>query len=1099
MAGDIQIRTVRVELLRAGPAHNQLLSPLTPYLGVCDDSDAGLVHVPFEQHVFDRRMRAMRHERIVGDAGSQPTERDHLPDLRDLGVAMARLLGAVPRLPGALTGDPGGRDTLVRLALTLSAAELAGLPFELAKVPIGPDSWTESWLSLQSKVPVVITRRTRNASVTNAGLKWMQAPRILFVAAGGAGSAEVPFDDHLNALVNAVLPFVLPDRQGRRKLSAPRRMAGGALHQTLGAQLTVLSNATLDSLMHECSRRPYTHVHILAHGRQDDRLGDRSHGLGLGPEDGVISGERLASALAGVVQGRLHRPQVVTLATCDSGNPGPVVYPGASIAHALHQAGIPLVVASQVPLTFEASAQFAREFYAGLLWGEHPWVLMHRARASLHGRQKPDDHDWASLVVYESLPAELGDALEEAALRQCERALDVVFATKGMVTPQDRLSRVLQDLIRQDGRYAMEAYALRAEVRMRGAWRDAYDAWLLDGESGRRPRANDRAQADELRQRSLWSMEQALSDYEQAVDGFLVNPGQGLNAPFRALLAQMALRLVVHREFDFGTWSMARHWAQRAAERSPDPKQKVWALGCLALLHLVALADPLAKPAEHANHVEDAKARVREMAMVHERTPDHAAVRWVSEQLVHFRDWWADPGFQRVVLQRRGGGADLRKLPERLHEAAAGLGELLDYLAGLVPTDCDDDPAECEAPASASAPAPAPTTGPAPASAAAAEPPPQLLAQPARPPAGAHLSLELLPVAQGDCLWLEWGQGRQRWRMLVDCGTEGSFDEALGPRIARLPKKERRFELFILSHIDGDHIGGGIPLLQQAKALGLSFGDIWFNGREHLEPARMLSGKDGDDFTTLLKREKLPWNQFTGGKAIVRRVGADGSEAALPTCTLAGGLKLTVLSPVPKTLLQLAGTWDKDLKAPGRRRVLARGKLELREDLDAIVRNPFNPDGSRPNGSSIAVLVEFAGKALLLGADAYADVLASAVAKLLPRGQPRLALDAFKVSHHGSRGNVNDELMALLDCEHFLISTSGAVFNHPDREALARLVRRSPRPATLWFNHPLPEDEREYHAFWATPAVQKKWRFAARYPAQPGLVFNLLGTAPPSA
>ena len=37
----MDIRTVSVELLRAGPRHNQLVSPLTQYLGVCGNAAAG--------------------------------------------------------------------------------------------------------------------------------------------------------------------------------------------------------------------------------------------------------------------------------------------------------------------------------------------------------------------------------------------------------------------------------------------------------------------------------------------------------------------------------------------------------------------------------------------------------------------------------------------------------------------------------------------------------------------------------------------------------------------------------------------------------------------------------------------------------------------------------------------------------------------------------------------------------------------------------------------------------------------------------------------------------------------------------------------------
>jgi len=34
------MRTLTLELLRHGPAHNQLLSPLTPYLALCENHPA---------------------------------------------------------------------------------------------------------------------------------------------------------------------------------------------------------------------------------------------------------------------------------------------------------------------------------------------------------------------------------------------------------------------------------------------------------------------------------------------------------------------------------------------------------------------------------------------------------------------------------------------------------------------------------------------------------------------------------------------------------------------------------------------------------------------------------------------------------------------------------------------------------------------------------------------------------------------------------------------------------------------------------------------------------------------------------------------------
>src|SRR5204862_3765562 len=136
MADEIHIRTVTVEFLRAGPPHNQLLSPLTQYLAVCGDAGAGVVTVPYEHAAFERKLKELRYE--TGDPD------DRLAMLHDIGVDMGRILGAVPGLPGSLALDPNRAGLLVHLRLTLSASELALLPFELAKAPIAADATGES-------------------------------------------------------------------------------------------------------------------------------------------------------------------------------------------------------------------------------------------------------------------------------------------------------------------------------------------------------------------------------------------------------------------------------------------------------------------------------------------------------------------------------------------------------------------------------------------------------------------------------------------------------------------------------------------------------------------------------------------------------------------------------------------------------------------------------------------------------------------------------------------------------------------------------------------------------------------------------------------
>ncbi|MEA3406458.1 MAG: hypothetical protein U9R48_00065 [Chloroflexota bacterium] len=108
------------------------------------------------------------------------------------------------------------------------------------------------------------------------------------------------------------------------------------------------------------------------------------------------------------------------------------------------------------------------------------------------------------------------------------------------------------------------------------------------------------------------------------------------------------------------------------------------------------------------------------------------------------------------------------------------------------------------------------------------------------------------------------------------------------------------------------------------------------------------------------------------------------------------------------------------------------------------------------NHSSIALLFEYAGRRVLLAADAYPSVLAEGLKAMGYSARRPLKLDAFKLAHHGSRGSTSGELLNLVDCNRYLISTSGARFDHPDKECLARVIwaNRCDPDTTLYFNYP---------------------------------------------
>jgi hypothetical protein len=122
------MRTIMLELLRHGPPNNQLLSPLTPYLALCENHAAVTVHVPFEHNQFLHRLDALAYKHGRESRGFY---------IRDTAQVLAQLLAAIPGLTAELSRDTNERERLTHLRLIISSSELALLPFELALAPNG--------------------------------------------------------------------------------------------------------------------------------------------------------------------------------------------------------------------------------------------------------------------------------------------------------------------------------------------------------------------------------------------------------------------------------------------------------------------------------------------------------------------------------------------------------------------------------------------------------------------------------------------------------------------------------------------------------------------------------------------------------------------------------------------------------------------------------------------------------------------------------------------------------------------------------------------------------------------------------------------------
>lgn len=350
--------------------------------------------------------------------------------------------------------------------------------------------------------------------------------------------------------------------------------------------------------------------------------------------------------------------------------------------------------------------------------------------------------------------------------------------------------------------------------------------------------------------------------------------------------------------------------------------------------------------------------------------------------------------------------------------------------------------------------------------------------------------IEMLPAAHGDCLWIEYGSSDKPNRILIDTGPISTYP-ALRKRIKQVPKEQRQFELFVMTHIDEDHIEAAIKLLN-LKQLDFEIKEVWFNGWKHLSKRHpdILGAVQAEFFSGLVDRHKIPWNNaFAEGPVVVA---GDGN---LPVITLPGGMKLTLLSPDGDSFKGLAEEWKKSVAEKGLAPGDLKGALLMLDkqkkykpadmlgagalDIDNLAATTFTSDKSVTNGSSIAFLAEYGNKKALFLGDGHAPKIINGLQRLVAeRGINKLAVDAVKLPHHASKNNTSKELLSFIKSPRYMVSTNGAKFGHPDAEAIARVITCAGGSPEICFNY-LSDTTK----IWKDAAKSSGGKFIVTYPA----------------
>ena len=357
--------------------------------------------------------------------------------------------------------------------------------------------------------------------------------------------------------------------------------------------------------------------------------------------------------------------------------------------------------------------------------------------------------------------------------------------------------------------------------------------------------------------------------------------------------------------------------------------------------------------------------------------------------------------------------------------------------------------------------------------------------------------IHFIKAMSGDSFLIELGDGHC---ILIDCGYKSTYESELEPILQRLHNEGCRLDLLVVTHMDEDHIGGAIALIEDngdsENPNVIAIDNIWFNGIfavcrnydflcSHLVERLsemdysknrylyskvlrligmgegLISAKHAEAFEVLCRSYNYNLNNVSKNGLIMA-----GDKIKI------GKWKISVLSPGKNEINCFAKWIDKKLiSCLGRNYKLAKDDF-VKFIEDFIIATEKDEDGSsgsecisaskidiktwigtsnlakmnEANRMSIVVEIECEGTSMLFTGDSESE-------DWIERAKSRY--DVVKLSHHGST-KPNIKLLESIRTEKVLISTNGKK-NHPENDLLARIFIN--RIRDIYFNYEIRQKE----------------------------------------
>ncbi len=306
------------------------------------------------------------------------------------------------------------------------------------------------------------------------------------------------------------------------------------------------------------------------------------------------------------------------------------------------------------------------------------------------------------------------------------------------------------------------------------------------------------------------------------------------------------------------------------------------------------------------------------------------------------------------------------------------------------------------------------------------------------------LKIKVLPAGCGDCLLVSFGYKNDMKNILIDGGIGRTYKE-LKKEIEHIISQDQYIDLLIVTHSHNDHINGIIKFIEDEKNNNC-IKKIWFNSGVHFdrEKVEMLTQSNGVDISS--RKIKYLEDVLMSMECMEQKIW--NNELIMQGhITNIGDAKMTVLSPDEAGLEKLRRFTkeQRDLDIAGKDYDFSTKLMDFNLDI-------FEEDNSVENATSISFMFEYSNRRILFLADSLPKMVLDGLlkTKLLKDNKQ---IDYVKLSHHASKGNLNDELLKSIECKNYIVSTHGNCSNRlPNKETFARIVKHF-KSINLYFNY----------------------------------------------